>query len=48
MTLSLKKMASKAGYLELILGPMFSGKTSKLLEFIFSIYDELIISYENI
>ena len=32
MTLSLKKMASKAGYLELILGPMFSGKTSKLLE----------------
>ena len=25
-------MASKAGYLEIIVGPMFSGKTSKLLE----------------
>lgn len=32
MTLSYKKMASKAGYLEIIFGPMFSGKTSKLLE----------------
>lgn len=32
MALTCKKMASRAGYLEIIFGPMFSGKTSKLLE----------------